>query len=151
MIGFTLPLYVLLGLELILAADLLLPLPLSRPAILVCKGTKTDVGRSVFFTIFFFLLVLAASPVYDIWALHVQKERSAESLMSQERRETEASSNLSLTLTGTCMAMLIIVRQLGMALAEVDELRTKVGSTATAETEPAKTTPVDAKMTAKAE
>ena len=38
-----------------------------------------------------------------------------------------------------------------MALAEVDELRTKVGSTATAETEPAKTTPVDAKMTAKAE
>jgi hypothetical protein len=50
-------LYVLLGIELILAANLLLPLPASRPAIALIKGTKTDVGRSVFFTIFFFLVV----------------------------------------------------------------------------------------------
>ena len=54
--GFTLPLYVLLGIELVLAANLLLPLPISRPAIALCKATKTDVGRSVFFTIFFFLV-----------------------------------------------------------------------------------------------
>jgi hypothetical protein len=55
--GFTLPLYVLLGLELAMAGVLLLPLPLSRPAILLCKATKTDVGRSVFFTIFAILVV----------------------------------------------------------------------------------------------
>lgn len=47
----------LLGLELAMAAVLLLPLPLSRPAILLCKATKTDVGRSVFFTIFAILVV----------------------------------------------------------------------------------------------
>ena len=55
--GFTLPLYVLLGLELALAAGLLLPLPLSRPAIMLIKATKTDVGRSVFLTIFAILVV----------------------------------------------------------------------------------------------
>lgn len=42
-------------------------------------------------------------------------------------RETEASSNLSLTLTGTCLALLVIVRALGLALAQVDELQTKYG------------------------
>lgn len=40
-------------------------------------------------------------------------------------RETEASSNLSLTLTGTCLALLLIIRQLGLSLADLDDLRTK--------------------------
>ena len=40
-------------------------------------------------------------------------------------RETEASSNLSLTLTGTCLALLLIIRTLGLSLAELDDLRTK--------------------------
>jgi hypothetical protein len=86
MIGFTLPLYVLLGLELLVAANLLLPLPASRPAIALVKATKTDVGRSVVGTVALFLIVLMASPLYDMWALHQQKERSADSLLSQERR-----------------------------------------------------------------
>lgn len=86
MIGFTLPLYVLLGVELVIAANLLMPLPASRPAIALIKATKSDVGRSVIGTVALFLVVLMASPVYDMWALHLQKERSADSLLSQERR-----------------------------------------------------------------
>ena len=45
-----------------------------------------QVGRSIVGTIALFLVVLMASPVYDIYSLHQQKHRSADNLMSQERR-----------------------------------------------------------------
>ena len=43
MLGFSLPLYVLLGVELTLAGLLCLPLPISRPAVFVVKLTKDQV------------------------------------------------------------------------------------------------------------
>ena len=49
-------------------------------------------------------------------------------------RETEASSNLSLTLTGTCLALLLIIRTLGLSLAELDDLRTKYEPSGATET-----------------
>ena len=58
-------------------------------------------------------------------------------------RETEASANLSLTLTGMCLALLIIVRAWGLALAEVDDLRTKYGVSNITDPEPPK---VEAKV-----
>lgn len=58
-------------------------------------------------------------------------------------RETEASANLSLTLTGVCLALLIIVRAWGLALAEVDDLRTKYGVSNFTDPEPPK---VEAKV-----
>ncbi len=58
-------------------------------------------------------------------------------------RETEASANLSLTLTGMCLALLIIVRAWGLALAEVDDLRTKYGVAGVTDPEPPK---VEAKV-----
>jgi len=125
MLGFSLQLYVLLGVELTLAGLLCLPLPISRPAVFIVKLSKDQVGRSIVGTIALFLVVLMASPVYDMYTLHQQKHKSAEGLLSQERRETEASSNLSLTLTGTCLALLLIIRTLGLSLAELDDLRTK--------------------------
>ena len=45
-----------------------------------------QVGRSIVGPIALFLVVLMASPVYDIYSLHQQKHRSADNLMSQERR-----------------------------------------------------------------
>ena len=43
MLGFSLPLYVLLGVELTLAGLLCLPLPISRPAVFIVKLTKDQV------------------------------------------------------------------------------------------------------------
>ena len=43
MLGFSLPLYFLVGAELCLAALLCVPLPLSRPAIFIVKQTKGHV------------------------------------------------------------------------------------------------------------
>ena len=45
-----------------------------------------QVGRSIVGTIALFLVVLMASPVYDMYTLHQQKHKSAEGLLSQERR-----------------------------------------------------------------
>ncbi|BDA43994.1 hypothetical protein COCOBI_05-1780 [Coccomyxa sp. Obi] len=140
MIGFTLPLYALLGVELVVATGLMLPLPASRPAVAIVKATRSDVGRTVVGTIAAFLLVLLASPLYDVYSLHSQKEKSdsAETLLSDTRRETEASANLSLTLTSMCLALLIIIRAWGLAVAEVDELRSKYGASGNTDIEPTK-------------
>ena len=43
MLGFSLPLYVLLGVELTLAGLLCLPLPISRPAVFIVKLSKDQV------------------------------------------------------------------------------------------------------------
>ena len=43
MLGFSLPLYFLVGAELCLAALLCVPLPMSRPAIFIVKLTKGNV------------------------------------------------------------------------------------------------------------
>ncbi|CAL8469985.1 g9527 [Coccomyxa elongata] len=116
----------------------MLPLPASRPAVAIVKATKSDVGRTVVGTIAAFLLVLLASPLYDVYSLHSQKEKSdsAETLLSDTRRETEASANLSLTLTSMCLALLIIIRAWGLAVAEVDELRSKYGVAGTTDVQP---------------
>lgn len=58
-------------------------------------------------------------------------------------RETEASANLSLTLTGMCLALLIIVRAWGLALGEVDELHSKYGVSSATQGDTAK---VEAKV-----
>ena len=52
------------------------------------KATRTDVGRTVVVTIAGFLCILLASPLYDVYSLHSQKEKSdsAETLMSETRR-----------------------------------------------------------------
>ena len=47
MLGFSLPLYVLLGVELTLAGLLCLPLPISRPAVFIVKLSKDQVCLEV--------------------------------------------------------------------------------------------------------
>ncbi|KAK9809393.1 hypothetical protein WJX73_001703 [Symbiochloris irregularis] len=54
--------------------------------------------------------------------LHKYRAVSAESVSSAERRETEATSSLSGILTGSCLMTMFVVRKLGLALAQVDEL-----------------------------
>ena len=76
-LGFTLPLLVFGGLEGLVAGLLLLPLPFSRPAIWLCKQSKSQIGRTVVYTIAAVLLVMLAAPLYDILHLHDRPEATA--------------------------------------------------------------------------
>lgn len=82
--GFTLPLLVFGGLEGLIAILLLLPLPFCRPAILICKLTKTHAGRTVVITISVVLLALLLAPLYDLVHMHDRPEDTAGA--SPERR-----------------------------------------------------------------
>ncbi len=61
---------------------------LCAAVVAIVKATRSDVGRTVVGTIAAFLLVLLASPLYDVYSLHSQKEKtdSAETLLSDTRR-----------------------------------------------------------------
>ena len=82
--GFTLPLLVFGGIEGVIAISLLLPLPFSRPAIFVCKLTKTHAGRTVVITISVVLMALLLAPLYDLVHMHDRPEDTAGA--SPERR-----------------------------------------------------------------
>ena len=84
MLGFTLPLLVFGGLEGVIAILLLLPLPFCRPAILICKLTRTHAGRTVVITISIVLIALLLAPLYDLIHLHDRPEDTAGA--SSERR-----------------------------------------------------------------
>lgn len=86
MLGFTLPLLLLGGIEGLVAISLLLPLPLCRPGILVCKVTATGVGRTAMTSVAVFLSVLLISPIYDMFILSKYKASPTEGIGSAERR-----------------------------------------------------------------
>jgi len=120
MLGFTLPLLVFGGLEGLIAILLLLPLPFCRPAILICKLTKTHAGRTVVITISVVLLALLLAPLYDLVHMHDSPEDTAGA--SPERRESEATANLGAVLTGSTLVTMFVVRKLGLTLAELDDV-----------------------------
>mmetsp|Transcript_19965 Transcript_19965/g.60342 ORF Transcript_19965/g.60342 Transcript_19965/m.60342 type:complete len:89 (-) Transcript_19965:109-375(-) len=74
MIGFVLPLYVIVGIESFLAFQLMLPLPLCMPAVKLCRFFKVNtVARTIINTSAAFLTILLLSPLYDTWAMHRAK------------------------------------------------------------------------------
>lgn len=77
MLGFTLPLLVFGAIEGVIAILLLLPLPFCRPAILICKLTKTHAGKTVVITISVVLLALLLAPLYDLVHMHDRPEDTA--------------------------------------------------------------------------
>ena len=95
MLGFTLPLLVFGGVEGVIALLLLLPLPLCRPAILVCKLTNTHAGRTVVICIASFLGILLLAPIYDIAVLHQYKVTFHTILTSIDNRVPEICKNKS--------------------------------------------------------
>ncbi|KAA6417824.1 MAG: hypothetical protein FRX49_12181, partial [Trebouxia sp. A1-2] len=130
MLGFTLPLLVFGGLEGFIAILLLLPLPFCRPAIFICKLTKTHAGRTVVITISIVLLALLLAPLYDLIHMHDRPEETAGA--SSERRESEATANLGAVLTGSTLVTMFVVRKLGLTLAELDDVTSGVTTTAEA-------------------
>ena len=70
MMGFTLPLLGIGLLEGVVAANLMCPLPLCRPGILVCRLSNSQIGRTICYTVTVVLALLLIAPVYDLLNLH---------------------------------------------------------------------------------
>lgn len=100
MLGFAIPLLGLCGLLGLAGITLLLPLPLARPTIALCKLTTTQAGLSVITTVSAILLCLLAAPLYDLATLHKRPEDTA-GANAQRRYLPTLNSGLSACLTDT--------------------------------------------------
>ena len=66
MLGFTVPLFILLGFESLLALLLLAPVSIARPVLLLARASRTSVGSTIIGTVTAFLCISLASPLYDL-------------------------------------------------------------------------------------
>ena len=78
MLGFTLPLFIILAVESAVGALLLCPKPLCTPAISLTRLAHTQVGSTVFHTLAGVLVLLLASPVYDGARLYYSSKEASE-------------------------------------------------------------------------
>ena len=72
MLSFQLPLELMLLANLALSFVLVLPLPLSRPGVALCRFSTTKVGQGITAAAFAILLLLMIQPLYDMKNLHMQ-------------------------------------------------------------------------------
>ena len=72
MLSFQLPLELMLLANLALSFVLVLPLPLSKPGVALCKFSTTKVGQGITTAAFAILLLLMIQPLYDMKNLHMQ-------------------------------------------------------------------------------
>lgn len=121
MLGFTLPLFIILAIESTVGALLLCPKPVCNPAIALARLSYTQVGTTVFHTLAGVLLLLLASPIYDGARIYYASKEATEQT-SLELREHEAHTLLSFTLTASCVALMFLVRKLGRVLGQMDRM-----------------------------
>jgi len=86
MMSFQLPLELMLLANLALSFNLVLPLPLSRPGVALCRFSTTPVGQGITAAAFSILLLLLIQPLYDMSNLNMQKEAAAETITHRDRR-----------------------------------------------------------------
>ena len=72
MLSFQLPLELMLLANLALSFVLVLPLPLSKPGVALCRFSTTKVGQGITAAAFTILLLLMIQPLYDMKNLHMQ-------------------------------------------------------------------------------
>lgn len=84
--AFIIPMYALLGMNIMMSLSLLLPLPISRPAVFLIKFSKTPVGQAATATICGLLFLMSTVPIYEIYTLHQHKEAQIKSITSKNRR-----------------------------------------------------------------
>lgn len=72
MLSFQLPLELMLLANLALSFVLVLPLPLSKPGVALCRFSTTSVGQGITAAAFAILLLLMIQPLYDMKNLHMQ-------------------------------------------------------------------------------
>lgn len=114
--GFALPLYGIISLETLLALILMLPDPLSEPAIFLFRQTKTQIGRTFLFTTALFLCVLLISPMYDAYTVHQQKKASVGMSDFAEADTGQAAAQLSACLNLAALFMMFLLRRLALVL-----------------------------------
>ncbi|KAL4421328.1 hypothetical protein ABPG75_010619 [Micractinium tetrahymenae] len=139
MLGFTLPLFIILGLEGLVGVLLLCPKPLNQPAIKLARLTHTQVGSTVFHTVAGVLALLLASPIYDGVRLYYSTKDKPEQAnidlrqglcmaslhprcAAVRRSDHEARTLLSFSLTGASLFMMFMLRALGRAQGELDRM-----------------------------
>ena len=76
MLSFQLPLELMLLANLALSFVLVLPLPLSKPGVALCRFSTTKVGQGITAAAFAILLLLMIQPLYDMKNLHMQVSQS---------------------------------------------------------------------------
>ena len=86
MLSFQLPLELMLLANLALSLNLVLPSPLCKPGIALCRFSTTPVGQGITGSAFAILLLLLIQPLYDINNLHKQKIAAAETITHKDRR-----------------------------------------------------------------
>lgn len=124
MSAFALPLYAIVGLEAIVAAILMLPSPLSEPAIQLVKLTRTQVGRTVVYTLTAVLVILLIAPGFSAYRLHKSDSPAAAGAgnkLEVDHEQTTAQLDASLNLAA--LSLLFLVRKLGLVLDERNVLR----------------------------
>lgn len=126
--GFTLPLFVLGGMQGCMSVFLLLPSPLNKPAIKLAQASNTDIGRTVVYTISAFLGFLLIAPLFDLFQL-IQSQKatvagvaSPDTLTSPEHRAVEATSTLSAVMTGSLLLNMFVLQRFGLVLGYNEKL-----------------------------
>lgn len=129
MMGFVVPLYIIIGLESLLAFVLMLPLPFCKPAVALCRFSKHNtVARTVINTAATFLSILLLSPLYDTYALHKAKEEASHATPESLAKTSsgEVTSQLSASLTAAAIGNLFLLRHLGACIDEREALRSQL-------------------------
>ena len=94
MLGFTLPLFIILAGESAVGALLLCPKPLCNPAISLARASYTQVGSTVFHTLAGVLALLLASPIYDGARLYYSTKDASEQVSPDLRWVSEGPARL---------------------------------------------------------
>jgi len=128
MLGFTVPLFILLGFESVLALLLIGPISLARPVILFAKGSRTPVGSTIVGTLTAFLCISLASPLYDFSRLRRWPDVEKLGSFGPNRGEAEANAYLSLILTLASVLLLFVNRKLALTLSESEQLKVSQGA-----------------------
>lgn len=121
MLGFTLPLFIILAVEALVGVLLLCPKPLNQPAIKLTRLTYTQIGSTVFHTLAGVLALLLASPIYDGVRLYYStKDKSEQANIDLSEHETRTL--LSFSLTSASLTLMFFLRALGAALGQLDRM-----------------------------
>ncbi|DBA84216.1 hypothetical protein WJX79_005706 [Trebouxia sp. C0005] len=122
MLGFAIPLLILGAILSAIGILLLSPPPFDKPAVLLCRATKTSAGWTVVATLSTVLAVMSVSPLWDV--AHMRRHAKESSADSLQRRSQMVEAQLTAVLTGACLVLIFVVRKLGLVIAQRDSLTT---------------------------
>jgi len=125
--GFALPLYLVISVISVVAITLMLPKPLYIPAVKFCVFTKTNaLARTVINTTAAVMCMMLIAPAYDYYNVSKFKELKVTTEPGSVQDQSEIASQLNASLLGSVIAMMFLVRHLGVCMAERDDAMEKL-------------------------